>query len=175
MKIFSYLLIAFSLTGCFLIKKYQIDQVFYDQNISKSYLQSKEKCFSSVKKALEYQGFQIEYENKVEGKIVSNRKSYDVNASTTRTVASTGSSYSNGPVTTYHTETSNYVARESHQYYLNITGDTSSCNISAFRWRAWNGAEEMKELQAAGIEWARNNLFAPFFNEVERFLEDRPY
>lgn len=156
-------------------EKYPIDQKFFDENLSRTFFYSKNECFSAVKKALGYQGFEIEYEKLDDGKIVSNRKPFEVNASSHRTVASRGTSSTGESVTTYHNQTSNYVAKESHQFYLNVIGDTAKCEVNAFRWRAWNGAAEMKELQAPGIEWAKSNLFEPFYAEVERFLENRPY
>jgi hypothetical protein len=33
----------------------------------------------------------------------------------------------------------------------------------------------MKELQGPGIVWTKDNLFNPFYDEVERFLENKPY
>ncbi|MFT7111131.1 MAG: hypothetical protein ACI843_002809 [Psychrobacter glaciei] len=170
------ILLILSLSACVgTIIKYPIDQKFYNENISKSFLYPKQQCFFAVKKALEYQGFKIEFENMDKGKIVSNRKTYDVNASSQKTVASSGYSYSGGPVTTYHTETSNYLLKESHQFYFDVTGNTAKCDVTAFRWRAWSGVVEMKELQGPGIVWTKDNLFNPFYDEVERFLENKPY
>jgi len=161
-----YILIGTSLilSACAASKIYPINQDLYKAHISKSFQFSKEDCFSATKQALMERGYKIKYENINEGKLVSSRRYYDVNASVT--MVSAGGTNSSS---------SHFVSKQSNQYYFNINGHSSSCKIIAFRWRAWNGEEEMLEIQEEGLEWAKKNLFKPFYAEVERFLKNKPY
>ena len=170
-------LIAFLLTaGCGPTIVYvPLDDAFYQKNLTRNYNHSRDQCFQATRNALLEQEFELKYESDEKGELVTKRKSYTTNASVTRPVTSTGRTSSGETVTMSRTEVDHFTVQQSHQYYLRISGDAKECEIAAFRWRAWNGEEEMDKLQPPGVDWAKQHLFEPFFAEVERILEGKPY
>ncbi len=163
---------------------YPIDAAFLAEHLNWSFSSPRDKCHAAVRSALTGDlGFEVEHDDPVAGEIVTARHRFEVNSTVTTTGTSTSKGTVTGPdgqqstVTTVspQTTTSHSVITQSHKYYLRIEGDDRACTVSAFRWRAWNGEEEMQSLQAEGIQWADQNLFRPLRAEIVRRLEGAPY
>jgi hypothetical protein len=180
-QIYAILLPVAVLTGCATTttKMLPIDASFLQRNLSKQYAYSSKKCFESTLAAFKELKYPIKVADPKEGTIVTDRKSFTVNASATNSGTNYGRGYTSSgeavTIATPYSNTSRFVAEQSDQYYMKVKGDNSNCVVEAFKWRSWNGAEEMHELQEPGEKWAKQNLFRPFFEELELKLQGKAY
>lgn len=163
--------------------QYPIDDAFYAAHLNWSFSGAPGRCYAATASALTDElGFEIEHRDEAKGELVTNRKQFSVNATrtTTGTTISRGTSIDShgaASTTTMTTPTmtqQSFLAQQSHKYYLRIEGTDQTCTVRASRWRAWDGEQELLQLQAEGIEWTVQNLFEPLRVEIARRLAEAP-
>lgn len=156
-----------------------IDDAFYAAHLSWSFPGTPGRCYAATASALTDElGFEIEHRDEAKGELITNRKAFSVNATrtTTGTTTSRGTSIDSrgtASTTTMTTPTmtqQSFLAQQSVKYYLRIEGTDQTCTVRASRWRAWDGEEELLQLQAEGIEWTEQHLFEPLRAEIARRL-----
>jgi len=163
--------------------QYPIDDAFYAAHLNWSFSGTPGRCYAATASALtDDLGFEIEHRDEAKREIITNRKVLWVNATrtTTGTTVSSGTSIdSRGTSSTVTTTTptttqQSFLAQQSVKYYLRIEGTDQTCTVRAYRWRAWDGEQELLQLQAEGIEWTEQHIFEPLRAEIARRLAEAP-
>lgn len=148
---------------------------FYKKNISQPFGYSRELCFEAAIAAFKNFNYGIEEQDPKDGTFVTGRKTFKVPSTQNLSGKSNETGYSGKgdslSITTPHVKATDFLAKQSDQYYMKVSGDSSSCRIEATRWRAWNGNSEILEMQQPSENWAQDNLFIPYFIEVQDQLK----
>lgn len=178
MKLFKFACLTLT-GGCatspILSTEVKIDPTFYKKNISQPFGYSKELCFEAAIQAFKNFNYTIQERDLSDWTFVTGRKSFKVPSTQNLSGKSNETGYSGKgdslTMTTPHVKANDFLAQQSDQYYMKVSGDTSSCRIEATRWRAWNGNSEIFEMQQPSENWAQDNLFIPYFIEVQDQLK----
>lgn len=162
-------------TSPILSTEVKLDPAFYKKNISQPFGYPRELCFEAAIAAFKNFNYRIEEQDPKDGTFVTGRKTFKVPSTQNLSGKSNETGYSGKgdslSITTPHVKATDFLAKQSDQYYMKVSGDSSSCRIEATRWRAWNGNSEILEMQQPSENWAQDNLFIPYFIEVQDQLK----
>ncbi len=139
--------LLFFLSGCVTLTK--IDDQLYDKYMTKSYSYSKDKCFTATLAAFKDNKTGIEKQDRANGTIITEKTVFYEGAVG-------GSGYAK-------------LITNSHKYYLKITGAGNSATVKVYKYRIWDSTGERTEINA---EWCAENLWNPFFKEIQNKLEE---